>query len=213
MKLKVCGLNNLENIESVVSVEPDFAGFIFYRPSKRYIFRNSLSSDVFKEIPETVKKVGVFVNASFEEITRDFNNYKLDYIQLHGKENKDFCGKLFLKNIPLIKAFQITDDFNFKVLEEYEPFCQYFLFDAKGKLPGGNGIKFSWDLLSRYSLQIPFFLSGGLGPDDIDAIQFFHHEKLYGVDINSGFEIEPGIKNIKQIEIFKKQLNKINYEY
>ena len=199
MKLKVCGLNNLENIKTVASLTPDFAGFIFYRPSKRYIFRNNFSSDAFKEIPETVKKVGVFVNASFEEITWAFNQYKLDYIQLHGNEDKGFCEQLFLKNIPLIKAFQIADDFNFKALDGYEPFCQYFLFDTKGKLPGGNGIKFSWDLLKNYSLEVPFFLSGGIGPDDIDAIEYFHHEKLYGVDINSGFEIEPGIKNMKQI--------------
>lgn len=206
MKLKVCGLNNKENIETIVSVKPDFVGFIFYGPSKRYVFRNKLTADFLKEIPETVKKVGVFVDASFQEITETFNKYKLDYIQLHGNEDKAFCEQLFLKNIPLIKAFQVNDTFNFKELEAYQPFCDFFLFDAKGKLPGGNGIKFSWELLKNYSLQVPFFLSGGIRPDDVELIQSFHHEKLYGVDINSGFEQEPGIKNVNQIEIFKKTI-------
>lgn len=212
MKLKVCGLNNTKNIKSVVSLRPDFAGFVFYRSSRRYFLKNNLSTGAFKGIPETVKKVGVFVDAPFEEIMKAYHTYQLDYIQLHGNESAAYCARLLENNLSLIKAFSVSEASTFKELEAYEPFCKYFLFDTKGKLPGGNGIKFSWHLLKSYSLEVPFFLSGGIGPDDIDAIQSFHHEKLYGIDINSRFEIEPGIKNVQKIENFKKQLNKINYE-
>ncbi|MEA2107724.1 MAG: phosphoribosylanthranilate isomerase [Bacteroidota bacterium] len=213
MKLKVCGLNNKKNIEAVVSLKPDFVGFIFYSQSKRYILKNNLTSVFFDKIPKTVKKVGVFVDASFQKITETFDKYKLDYIQLHGNEDKSFCERLFLKNIPLIKAFAISDTFNFSKLKFYVPYCDFFLFDARGKFPGGNGIKFSWELLKSYSLELPFFISGGISPDDIGNIESFDHEKLYGVDINSRFEIEPGIKNVNQIEKFYKQLNKKSYEY
>src|SRR6056297_819767 len=212
MKLKVCGLNNQENIKSVVSLRPDFAGFIFYHPSKRYFFKNNLSIGFFKRIPEMVKKVGVFVDAPFDEVMETFYTYQLDYIQLHGNETPAYCARLLVNNISLIKAFSVNEAFNFKELEAYEPYCQYFLFDTKGKLPGGNGIKFSWHLLEKYSLEVPFFLSGGIGTDDIDAIQSFYHKKLYGIDINSRFEIEPGIKNVVKVKNFKKQLNKLNYE-
>lgn len=212
MKLKVCGLNNTKNIEEITSLNPDFVGFIFYPGSKRFIFNNDTNTEAIKNIPPKIKKVGVFVDSSVDDIIKLFYDFNLDYIQLHGNESSGFCAKLFLKHIPIIKAFRLYNEFDFSKLEAYLPFCNYFLFDTKGKLPGGNGIKFSWSLLKNYSYRLPFFLSGGISPDDIDDIKSFRHEMLYAVDVNSKFELSAGIKDIKKVKIFNQQLKQLSYE-
>ncbi len=214
MKLKVCGLNNPENIEEIVRLKPDFIGFIFYNESKRFI-SNNLSELFIKQIPREIKKVGVFVDKSFENIVKDYHQYDLNYVQLHGNEDHLFCARLFLKGIPIIKAFKIDYGFNFKTVNSYSPFCSYFLFDTKALLPGGNGTKFNWKLLDNYDLSVPFFLSGGIAPSDVEEISNLDLEALYAIDINSKFEIEPGVKDIEKVKKFKndlKSVNQLDYE-
>jgi len=209
MKLKVCGLNNPENIIEVCKLEPDFIGFIFYEKSKRYV-SNNISHDLIKSIPSNIKKVGVFVNEDVEVVQMRYKQYELDYVQLHGNENQRYCIKLYLKQIPIIKAFNIDNAFNFHVLGSYAPFCSLFLFDAKSDLPGGNGLKFNWELLTDYEFRIPFLLSGGISNEDTESIKSLNHEMIYGIDINSKFEIEPGLKSIEKIRKFKNKLKEIN---
>ena len=205
MKLKVCGLNNPGNILEINALNPDFIGFIFYKKSKRYI-ADILDDGMLTKIPESVKKVGVFVNSPMDEVIESFHRYKLDYVQLHGDEGQEFCARLFLRQMPVIKVFKLDTWFNFRQLEAYIPFCSFFLFDKAGELPGGNGKKFSWDILKGYNYKLPFFLSGGIGPDDIEQILEVDNEMLYAIDINSKFELAPGMKDVKKVNMFMNKL-------
>lgn len=218
MKLKVCGMKYQENILAVAKLQPDYMGFIFHENSPRY-FENTIP-----KIPNTIKKVGVFVNASIEEITKKIKKYDLQAIQLHGNETPGFCDTLChaelvsashqksLKQVQveIIKVFSIKDTFNFDVLKPYENICDYYLFDTKGKLPGGNGYAFNWNVLKNYPSTKPFFLSGGIGLDQIESVLSFLQRQeskyCYAIDVNSKFEIEPGLKNIEQLKEFKKSL-------
>ncbi len=207
-KLKICGMKNLENIQEISTLESDFLGFIFWEPSKRYCNLDSLPI-----LPKSIKKVGVFVNAYFYDILEKVNQYKLDIVQLHGNESPTLCKDLKDENITVIKAFSIDDDFDFSILKHYENRVDYFLFDTKGKLPGGNGTTFDWRVLEKYNCNTQFFLSGGIGLNQIDQLKdFFKTEvsnKCYAIDVNSQFEIEPGIKNINELKEFQQQLNTI----
>ena len=193
MKIKICGMKYSENILEVSQLLPDYLGFIFWKKSSRYF------DGEIPEIPKSIKKVGVFVNATSEEIILKIKEYDLNVIQLHGNENPEFCKKLKQKNIEIIKVFSVNDDFNFSILEPFENACDYFLFDTKGKLPGGNGITFNWQILQHYKLTKPFFLSGGIGLDDIESIKKLNLP-IYAIDVNSKFEIEAGLKNIEQLK-------------
>ena len=185
-----------ENIIEVSEILPDFLGFIFWEKSSRYF------DGEIPEIPKSIKKVGVFVDATLEEIGFKIKKYDLDVIQLHGNENPEFCEKLKKDNIEIIKVFSINDDFDFSLLKPFESVCDYFLFDTKGKLPGGNGIIFNWQILKQYKLTKPFFLSGGIGLDEIENIKKLNLP-IYAIDVNSKFEIEPGLKNIELLKNFK----------
>ena len=205
IKLKICGMKYLENIQEIASLKPDYLGFIFWDESSRKFD--------LKELPKLdsdIKKVGVFVDVSLEEIQNKIKNFKLDAIQLHGKESVKYCLELKKNNIEIIKAFSINNDFDFSQLKGYENAVDYFLFDTKGKLPGGNGTTFDWQVLENYNLQKPFFLSGGIGLTETNKIQEFLSSDLskycYAIDINSRFETEPGLKNKIEIEKFKKLL-------
>ncbi len=156
MKLKVCGLRNEENILQVLGCNPDYIGFIFYAKSPRYAGKE-LSID-FSQSIATSKKVGVFVNENEVTILDIASRYVLDFVQLHGNETADFCKEI-KKSVPVIKAFQIDDDFDFSMLKEYENACDYFLFDSKSRQFGGSGEVFNWKILDEYNLQKPFFLS------------------------------------------------------
>ena len=208
MKLKVYGLNNPENIAEIANLKPDFMGFIFYPKSSRYI-NNSISLETLSSISYETKKVGVFVNAAIDESATAYNKCKLDYVQLHGSEDTAFCARLFLKQIPVIKAFKVDAWFNFNQIDTFIPFCSFFLFDKTGDLPGGNGKKYSWDILKNYQYKLPFFLSGGISHDDVDRIAELDNEMLYAIDINSRFELTPGIKNVEKVRSFKNKLNTI----
>lgn len=188
-----------ENINEVGQLLPDYMGFIFWEKSPRYF------NGIIPEIPLSVKKTGVFVNASIEEIRSRINKYKLELVQLHGDETPDFCVRLSNENIKIIKTFSINETFNFDYLQPFEQVCDYFLFDTKGKSPGGNGIKFDWKILQKYKSPKPFFLSGGIGIEDIDSIKKLDLP-IHAIDINSKFETAPGLKNPLLVQQFQTRL-------
>ncbi|WP_190811565.1 phosphoribosylanthranilate isomerase [Flagellimonas sp. S3867] len=204
MKLKVCGMN--QNPSEVAQLQPDYLGFIFWEPSTRY-FEGEMPT-----LPASIKKVGVFVDASIEEVLSSIEKYGLAAVQLHGNESPKFCKTLKKNNqsIDIIKVFSIKDDFDFSILEEYEEVCDYYLFDTKGKLPGGNGYAFDWSVLNNYLSTKPYFLSGGIGLDSASKLQAFLDSTAsrycHVIDVNSKFEMEPGLKNIDQLREFKKIL-------
>jgi len=212
MKLKICGLNNPENIKEIIQLNPDFIGFIFYAGSKRYVANNIEFCDI-QYIPDYVKRVGVFVNEDLELVELICRQYKLDYVQLHGTEDQAYCARLFLKNIPVIKVFHVDAHFDFRQCDPFVPFSNYFLFETKGEGYGGNGKKFDWKIISSYDLNTPFFLSGGIGLDDADLINKLELKRLMGVDVNSRFEVQPGIKDIQKlkdfIELLKPEKNQV----
>ena len=199
MKLKVCGMQETENIAALASLQPDYMGFIFWEPSKRYC------TTVPTDIPKHIKKVGVFVDETTKQIKEKVKLFGLDAVQLHGDESPRQCAAL-LNLCEVIKAFRIGPDFDFKTLTPYQDHCTYFLFDTQGPLPGGNGTAFDWKLLAGYTLDTPFFLSGGIGLGHVEAIAEIRKRNLpiHALDINSQFESKPGVKKIERIEKFKQ---------
>lgn len=196
MKLKICGMKYPENILEIGSLLPDYMGFIFWEKSARYF------DGILPELPKSIKKTGVFVNETIPIILEKTEKYNLQAIQLHGHESAAFCLELKTKldaSIEIIKVFSADENFDFSVLEPFEAVCDYFLFDTKGKLPGGNGTTFDWKILQKYPSTKPFFLSGGIGIEELDAVTEILKTNLpiYAIDINSKFEIEPGLKNIE----------------
>lgn len=230
LKLKVCGMKYIENIQQVAELNPDYLGFIFYENSKRNF------EGIIPEFSNSIKKTGVFVNEYKEIVISLVEEYRLDAIQLHGDESVEYIIELkkqlaenralfieenkqikkkknqhyISKNeVEIIKVFGIKDEFNFDVLQPYLEVVDYFLFDTKGKERGGNGTKFDWSVLEKYPYDKPFFLSGGIGPEDVEQIQIVRKTNLpiYALDVNSKFEIEPGRKKIEELQEFKKRLN------
>jgi len=200
MKIKVCGLKYINNIKPIIQQSPDYIGFIFYKGSKRYIGDQHHLSSFISTIKE-VKKVGVFVNETSENIISYIKEYDLDLIQLHGNETPDDCEKI-RKYFPVIKSFPFASSFDFNILKNYLDACDYFLFDAPSKKYGGSGRPFDWKLLNNYTLEKGFFLSGGIGLENANELKQLRHTSLIGVDINSKFEIAPGLKNINKIKSF-----------
>ena len=201
-------MTEAENIKEISALQPDYLGFIFWGKSKR-----NMTLDAIPELPETTKKVGVFVDASIQEIATKINQYQLDIIQLHGNESVIFCKNVKKLDVEVIKVFSIDSTFNFSVVKEYVFAVDYFLFDTKGKLPGGNGITFDWNILENYHFNVPYFLSGGIGTTEIDGLKGFLKSpaanKCFGIDVNSRFEKKPGIKNKIKLQKFKKLLYEI----
>ena len=206
MKIKICGMKYQDNIKQVADVQPDYLGFIFYKNSKRNFDRD------IPEISEKINKTGVFVNESIDFILEKVKKYNLKAVQLHGDESPQLCKQLKeKKGLEIIKVFSVGENFNFDILKPYEVVSDYFLFDTKGKDKGGNGITFNWELLKGYSSNKPYFLSGGIGLEELNDLQQFFKTKAskycFALDLNSKFEIEPGSKNIKDLEYFIKNLN------
>ena len=204
--IKICGMKYPDNILEVGALLPDYMGFIFWEKSARYF------DEVIPTLPKSIQKVGVFVNATSEEILEKIEKYDLKAVQLHGNESLEFCESLkkkLPKGIDVIKVFSILDTFDFEILKPFEPVCDYFLFDTKGKLPGGNGTTFDWKVLEKYPSQKPFFLSGGIGLDEIDLVNEIVKTDLpiYAIDVNSKFEIEAGLKNKEELHRFKQKIN------
>ena len=198
MKLKVCGMRDAENIKALGELNPDFIGFIFYDKSPRFV-GNELEVQVLNSLPSGIKKVGVFVNASIDYILQNVRKYRLNYVQLHGNEMPDFCKSLRLKGVNIIKAFRVDDTFIFSQLNNYKPHVDFFLFDAKGDGYGGNGITFDWNILKKYDNEKPYFLAGGISPDNVDELKNIT-PKPYAVDVNSKFELSPGMKDIEKLK-------------
>lgn len=210
VKLKICGMKFPENIQEIALLEPDFLGFIFYEGSGRNYTENTIVS-----LTDSIKKVGVFVNERQDKIIQIIQKHHLNYIQLHGNETESYCLELINQlnhnqlNTKIIKAFSFDDSFDFQRLTNFQ-IVDYFLFDTKGKLPGGNGTKFNWQILENYKLEKPYFLSGGIGLEDVESIQEFlktpASKYCFALDVNSQFEIEAGLKNKEKLQQFKTQL-------
>ncbi len=201
MKLKICGMKYSENIEEIAQLQPDYLGFIFYEKSERYF------DDILPKIDKSIQKVGVFVNATLEEILKKIKRYDLQLVQLHGNESPEFCDLLKYINTDIIKVFSVDDEFDFRTIYPYESVCDYFLFDTKGEKPGGNGTVFNWEILKNYHSKKPFFLSGGIGLGDIEKIQKLKLP-VYAIDVNSQFEIKPGLKNTQQLIQLQNELSR-----
>ncbi len=199
--IKVCGMKNRENIEALIKLKPDFIGYIFYPKSPRYV-EPEIAHSLTEKIPSDIKKVGVFVNSTTEEIIEKVIHLRLDFAQLSGHESLAFVKKLSHANIPIIKSVHVDSEEDLEKSLEFSPYISKFLFDTKTDIYGGSGLKFDWNLLYAYKGEIPFFLSGGIGSGETDDIANFIHPCFTGVDINSKFETEPGYKNIKLIDSF-----------
>lgn len=208
-KLKICGLKYSDNIQNIASLQPDYLGFIFWEPSKRFYTQKTIP-----ELNSDIQRVGVFVDATLNEIKEKINGFCLNYIQLHGNESPALCKAVQTLNIKVIKAFSLDNSFNFNTLNYFNDVTDYFLFDTKGEKPGGNGTTFDWKMLNQYKLQKTFFLSGGIGLEEITKIHEFLKTDVgqlcYAIDINSKFETEPGLKNTIKINEFKTKLYENN---
>lgn len=179
-----------ENIAAIAALQPDYMGFIFYNKSARFY------NDTLPEIPKTIKKTGVFVNADSTSILETIERYQLQAVQLHGLETPELCTVIRKESdVEIIKTFSIDTPFDFRKLDNYETVCDYYLFDTKGKLPGGNGFPFDWTLLENYPSSKPYFLSGGIAINHINTIPTTGLTP-YAIDINSKFETAPGLKDI-----------------
>ena len=204
MKVKVCGMRDVESIRETAKLPIDWMGFIFYNKSPR--FAKNLPAEVLHRLPRHIKRVGVFVDASLNEILEKAGFYKLNTIQLHGTETPEVCHELKQAGLEVIKAFPIAEEQDFEACNKYEGCCNYFLFDTKTAQHGGSGKRFDWHLLDFYTGNTPFLLSGGIDDECAGEIKNISHKMLAGVDINSRFEIAPGVKDSARINQFIQKL-------
>lgn len=204
-KLKVCGMRDAANVREVASLGPDYLGFIFYPQSPRYVGTgfNLPASDFRGEA------VGVFVNETLNNIMHRLKSIRSGIAQLHGSESPDECQKLRDSGFRVIKAISVGADLDTAEIRKYAGVVDYFLFDTKGKLYGGNATRFDWKLLERYDLDLPFFLSGGIGINDIRDIKEVAHPQLFAVDMNSGVETSPGVKDPEQVRRAKEIIDEL----
>ena len=186
------------NIRELLQLQVDYIGFIFHQQSPRCV--ETFFDDIL--FPATVRKVGVFVDATIPEIGLRVRQYKLDVVQLHGKEPPEMCQQLKKTGVEVIKSFNISNQSDLDLVEKYTDVCNYFLFDAATPQYGGSGRKFDWKILSAYAGTTPFFLSGGIAPEDAERIHSFQHPALYAIDLNSRFEISPSVKDISKLKNF-----------
>ncbi|MCI6522104.1 MAG: phosphoribosylanthranilate isomerase [Parabacteroides sp.] len=207
MITKVCGLCQAENIQAVAKTGIQWTGFIFYTPSPRCLLRDPAEAERVRQLITAdafrPKRVGVFVNASQEEIMEVAQQYRLDYLQLHGHESPDFCYALQKRGYALIKAFSIATAEDLAHTADYAGRVDYFLFDTKCAGYGGSGQRFDWSLLQDYQGETPFLLSGGVRPEMAADLQRFHHPRWAGIDLNSGFESAPGVKQAETLRSFQ----------
>jgi phosphoribosylanthranilate isomerase len=207
MNTKVCGITQLKQLQQLDGLDIDFAGLIFFKESPRYVGDKIAAADL-KNSDFDLKKVGVFVNADYDEIMQVVEDYGLDVVQLHGDESPELCEELS-EDVEVIKAFKVKDS---KVsidemVADYDEVCDYYLFDtASSEVEGGTGKQFDWKLLTKAKIEKPFFLSGGIGVDDIAKVKAFKHPDYYAVDINSKVEKEPGVKDMGLVLQFRQGL-------
>lgn len=197
MKVKVCGMKLRDNIAEIDRLQPDYLGFIFFDGSKRCVKGTLDPADIGNT---SARRIGVFVDQSVEEIEAAIKAYKLHAVQLHGNESPGECRYFRRKGIEVIKAFSIGKESDFLLTKSYTGCCDLFLFDTKGMEAGGNGISFDWNLLEKYDSQVPFFLSGGIGPENIQEAMKIKDERLFGIDVNSKAEHSPGVKDFIKVQ-------------
>lgn len=201
MKIKVCGISDIDNLKAIDGLGVDHIGYNFYPPSKRYIGTTS----AMIQYETQAEKIGVFVKETLDKVKEISEIFRLDHLQLHGDESVEYCRELS-KEYSVIKVFRVDESFDFETVEPFE-FCDYYLFDTMVSDYGGSGRKFNWNMLNQYVDHVPFILSGGIGPDDLSSLQGFSHPQLYGIDINSKFEISPGVKDVNVIKEFLQNIN------
>lgn len=204
MIIKVCGMRDPDNIRAVEALGIDWMGFIFWPGSSRYVSRRPAY------LPEKTKKVGVFVDASIDEVLQHTADYRLDIIQLHGSEDAAYIRRLkqeYGEGLVVMKAISVRNAGDVAAYKAYEDCVDYFLFDNKCQTVGGSGQQFDWSVLDAYKGRRPFLLSGGIGPDSTDSIRAFHHPRLAGIDLNSRFERTPAIKDISKLKQFLYEQN------
>lgn len=193
-----------ENIRQVAALCINWMGFIFYNKSPRSILNRDLRIE--DKGLGYIKKVGVFVNATIEEMLETAAYHQLDYLQLHGNESPEDCYTLQKRGYALIKAFSVETEQDFTQTSAYEGRVDYFLFDTKCNSYGGSGKQFNWSVLAAYKGETPFLLSGGINPDSVGPIKNFTHPRFIGIDLNSGFETEPGLKDVEKIKSFIQEV-------
>ncbi|MEO8568401.1 MAG: phosphoribosylanthranilate isomerase [Ginsengibacter sp.] len=211
MKIKVCGITTISQLEELNSMGIDYAGLIFYERSLRYVLSKLRSKDV-SALKLNLQKVGVFVNATEGDIMTQIELYELDLVQLHGNETPTFCNHIS-NHVKVIKAFRINEENSHVdwMVKPYEDACDFYLFDhGSPSIYGGSGIKFDWSVFEKAVIGKPFFLSGGIGPSDADMIKNFTHPFFHAVDINSRFETEAGVKDMELVKKFVRNIESVN---
>lgn len=209
MNIKVCGITEMKQLQQLDGLDIDFAGLIFYKESPRYI-GDKISKKDLKKADLDIKKVGVFVNPEMIEVLDAIDEYGLEVVQLHGDESPEMCEDLS-SEVEVIKAFRVTEGVDIdKLVAPYDAVCDYYLFDTGGLKEsfGGTGQQFDWSILTKAKIEKPFFLSGGIGPEDAQKVKGFVHPDFFGVDINSRFEKEPGVKDMAKVLQFRQGLKK-----
>jgi phosphoribosylanthranilate isomerase len=219
MIIKVCGMRDAENIREVKTLDIDWMGFIFWQDSPRYVQQISSRAGIIadysslQELETLPKRVGVFVDDMPQNIVTRVVNYELDIVQLHGSESPVMIDNLrrtldpdIHPGIQIMKALSIASEEDLKRYQDYVGHVDYFLFDTKTPLVGGSGKQFDWSILEDYDGDVPFLLSGGIGPDDVARVKAFHHPKMLGIDLNSRFETAPAVKDVEQLRSFVNEL-------
>ncbi len=205
MKVKVCGMTEAKQIKDLIQMGIDYAGMIFYEKSPRYVV-GKIEPEELKNLSKEIQLTGVFVNEEIEVVQKRINEFHLSAVQLCGEETPDYCEEL-RQSVGVLKVVPVYEDVDIFLLKKYADVCDYFLFDTQSKKYGGTGVQFNWDLLTKMEINKPFFLSGGIGENDVDRILQFHQDQFYAIDINSRFEISPGKKNMPVIKLFLEQIN------
>lgn len=202
MQVKVCGLKYAEQVNHLDRVA-DYLGFIFYERSPRFVGTPPPSGKA--------KRVGVFVNSPKNFVLDCIIRYRLDCVQLHGEESPKFCRELN-SFTSVIKVFSVDEQFDFRQTDPYMDSAHFFLFDTKTANYGGSGVRFDWSILQKYTGSLPFFLSGGIGPEHLEEIAHFRHPKLKGIDINSQFELKPAVKDLVLCSTFIDLIKTSSYQ-
>ena len=202
MNIKVCGITQLKQLQQLEALNIDYAGLIFYKDSTRYM-GDKITGKQIKDADFDIKKVGVFVDPGYSELLDAIDEYGLDIVQLHGNETPEMCEELS-GEVEVIKAFRIAGNESIDIDEmvaDYDEVCDYYLFDTAGLKErfGGTGQQFDWGVLKKAKIEKPFFLSGGIGPDDAGKVKAFTHPDFFAVDVNSKFELSPGLKDMASI--------------
>lgn len=209
LKVKVCGITDADNAKAIAETGIDFAGFIFYPGSKRYVGEMP-DNRLFENIPESVVKVGVFVNENPSTVMGISRFAGIEMVQLHGNETVSYCGSLRSCGLKVIKAFRIGSKTDLQLINAYSDVCDYFLFDSSTGSYGGSGTKFNWQIIEGAGFSKPFFLSGGIGPEDAHLLKKITCNMFFAADINSRFEVKPGIKDTDKVKKFTDQIRNLS---